>query len=499
MEMILKRLRMRLLKPLFVVLLSSLVCFAKAQTAMPDACRPLEGFPFVFCSDSVDQNLLLTDSFFDQYSTSVPFAVNSYALAANNPFLVKYREKVLPYLREHNLELKKMFIRGASSPEGSHEANAFLAKSRASKLVDEMKAVDSLNYLLVVDAVAEDYQRLINLLHRKGDSGYEIVKSLYEQYKHDPYTLKAKLMSRNAFWNRLVKDYFPYLRDARVILFCAPHQDIVTNVVVAQQVDSLVQDTIPLPVPILSESTATMDAVVHQPPAEYRREWMSVKSNLLFYGAYIPDYDGFCPIPNVAIEFYPLRGHFTYGASLDCPWWQHYDQHHYFQIRNYQVHTRFYLRSGSIKKRQAGMGAAFKGLYFSAYAHAGLYNVCMDANHGYEGEGFGGGLGLGYVIGLGKRQHWRLELGVQGGYFYTRYDPYQWLCPVQPELDPQLYYYKWYGNADDFVRRQHRYTWLGPTRAEITLSYDLLYRRIHKKGISFRSKEKRQNNKKQKK
>ena len=69
---------------------------------------------------------------------------------------------------------------------------------------------------------------------------------------------------------------------------------------------------------------------------------------------------------------------------------------------------------------------------------------------------------------------------MQAGWFFTDYDPYQWLCPVDPDSDQQLYYYKWYGDAKDFKKRQHRYSWLGPTRLEITLSYDLFYRKSKK-------------------
>ena len=220
-----------------------------------------------------------------------------------------------------------------------------------------------------------------------------------------------------------------------------------------------------------------------------RREVLSVKSNVLFDFAYMPGYDRFCPIPNVALEYYPLHGHFTYGASFDCPWWQHYDEHKYFQVRNYQLHTRYYLRSGDIRKRKPGEGAAFRGLYLSLYAHAYLYNICFDEKRGWEGEGWGAGLGIGYVVPLGRSGHWKLEFGLQAGYLSTNYDPYQWKCPVDPDTDKEQYYYKWYGDAKDFQKRQHRFSWLGPTRVEITLSYDLLYRRNNKKGVSFRNRE----------
>ena len=41
-----------------------------------------------------------------------------------------------------------------------------------------------------------------------------------------------------------------------------------------------------------------------------------------------------------------------------------------------------------------------------------------------------------------------------------------------------------------FKTRQYRFSWFGPTRVGITLSYDLLYRRLAKRGVSFRKSEK---------
>ena len=219
------------------------------------------------------------------------------------------------------------------------------------------------------------------------------------------------------------------------------------------------------------------DSITHE---ENRRESMSIKTNVLLDLAYMPGYNRFCPIPNVAVEYYPLHGHFTYGASFDGPWWKHDKEHKYFQLRNYQVHTRYYLLSGDINEQKTGKGAAFKGFFISAYAHAFLYNICFDADRGWEGEGWGAGLGIGYVMPLDRKQHWRLEFGLQAGYLHTLYDPYQWRCPVNPSHDPEQYYYKWYGDAKDFKKRQHRYSWIGPTRVDITLSYDIFYRSSQK-------------------
>jgi hypothetical protein len=216
-----------------------------------------------------------------------------------------------------------------------------------------------------------------------------------------------------------------------------------------------------------------------------RREVLSVKTNVLLDLAYMPGYNRWCPIPNVAVEYYPLHGHFTFGASFDCPWWQDYDAHKYFQVRNYQLESRYYLRSGDIRRNAPGTGAAFRGIYLQAYVHAGLYGIMFDADRGWMGEGFGGGVGAGYVLPLSRNGHWRLEFQLQAGFFSTRYDPFQHENPVNPAYRDNLYYYKWTKKPELFKKRQYRFNWLGPTRVGITLSYDLLYRRYLKSGASF--------------
>ena len=233
-----------------------------------------------------------------------------------------------------------------------------------------------------------------------------------------------------------------------------------------------------------------------------RREVMSLKTNLLFYGVYMPGYGRWCPIPNVALEYYPKKGHFTFGASFDMPWWQDYEAHKFFQVRNYQVESRYYFGNGgngayganganeaNEAYRANGTTAepAYRGFYLQGYVHGGIFGICFDADRGWVGEGIGAGIGGGYVLPLSNNGHWRLELGIQAGFFRCKYDPYQYENPVDPTYQDDLYYYKWTLDPDLFKKRQYRWNWLGPTRIGITLSYDLLYKRIKKKGISFKA------------
>ena len=136
-------------------------------------------------------------------------------------------------------------------------------------------------------------------------------------------------------------------------------------------------------VPTAVPPPADYGATPRQPLPVARRELLSVKTNVLFDFAYIPaGYNRFCPIPNIAVEYYPLHGHFTFGASLDFPWWKDYDAHKYMEVRNYQVEGRYYFESGDISRRPVGEGPAFRHWYLSAYVHTFIYSVCINASHG---------------------------------------------------------------------------------------------------------------------
>ena len=419
-----------------------------------------------------------TDSVFIRNSRPIEFVVDKINISDDDRQWITH--VLIPELQA--LGNRGIVIgRAAASPEGPRPNNNRLANNRRASVDALLSSYGISTKRIRYDVVEEDYPMLCALMRLEGDfDRLNAVDSLMRRYKGNPEQLKRVLKRYNggALWQYVVNKYFPRLRAVRIMAIDKRlvEEKPVAIPSIAEPLDSIK----PFSLTFEPQLRPFSHIVWQMPEKAARRELLSVKTNLLFDFAYMPGYDRFCPIPNVAIEYYPLHGHFTYGASFDGPWWQHYDAHKYFQIRNYQLHTRYYLRSGDIALRKPGEGAAFKGLFFSAYAHAFIYNICFGEKRGWEGEGAGAGLGIGYSLPLGKSEHWRLEFGLQAGWFFTDYDPYQWLCPVDPDSDQQLYYYKWYGDAKDFKKRQHRYTWLGPTRLEITLSYDLFYRKSKK-------------------
>lgn len=381
-------------------------------------------------------------------------------------------------------ELSSLYIRVAASPDGPYDNNVTLSRNRYNAIKDFLKEYGIDESDVVLEIIPEDYYLLRVMLVRANDPWLAEYDSIYHSYT-DEVKRKSALMKYKdgKMWHDFIERYYPNLRAVRMVIF----NKIPEN-------DTIELKSIDTPLPQLQIAGLKYEPMsrLHGLFMSYdtivkpRREILSVKTNLLYDFAYMPGYDRWCPIPNVAIEYYPLHGHFTFGASIDFPWWQHYWQNKYFQIRNYQLETRYYLRSGDIDKVGLGNGAAFKGLYANAYVHGGLFSICFDANHGWEGEGIGAGVGLGYVLPLSRDEHWRLEFAAQVGFFTCKHDPYQFECPVDPTEQDHLYYYKWTGDADLFRRRKYTWSWIGPTKIGITLSYDLFYRKNHKHGISFR-------------
>ena len=387
--------------------------------------------------------------------------------------------------------------RSAASPEGKRNRNHALAQQRRDAAVNFFQRLGFDASRIHFDVVDEEYALLVEMMRQRHDRDYARVCELVRAGAGDGEAIKSRLkgLDGGEVWERLLLEYFPHLRAVRIMAFdynfTVPEVSRVRACVPSRPLLQLPPaDTLPAIGPYIAPAI-TIPASI--PASSCRRELLSLRTNLLEWAAYVPQY-GWCPMPNVALEYYPRHGHWTYGASFDCPWWVGNNTNHkYFELRNYQLEARYYLRSSDksyddVDRHIVAEGQpAFQRWYVQAYTHAFLYQIGFTAQKGWIGEGLGGGLGFGYVLPLSHDGRWRLDLGMQAGYFWTQYDPFVYGKPAYHggEIDGS-YYYDTDLYRDNFQKRMHRFSWFGPTRVGITLSYDLLYRRRCSKrpGIS---------------
>lgn len=185
---------------------------------------------------------------------------------------------------------------------------------------------------------------------------------------------------------------------------------------------------------------------------------IGISTNLIYDATWIPNY-GFTSVPSFSLEYYPARGHWTFGADVDWSHWLHYDTHRFNQIHNITLHARRYFKEGDF---------GFHGLYLKGSLNAVQYGLGWD-QHGWEGEGAGISAGIGHKWNWGS---FFLDMGMDIGFFYSRYDSYVW------GNDATLwYYYDYAGDPNEFVERRKGLTWFGPTRAYISIGFDLFKRK----------------------
>jgi len=190
------------------------------------------------------------------------------------------------------------------------------------------------------------------------------------------------------------------------------------------------------------------------------RPAFAVSTNIPYDITWIPDY-GLTSIPSVSLEFMPARGRLTFGTDVEWPMWQHPEDHRYMQVNNVTLWMRRYFRPAENK---------FKGTYLLANINAVRYGIGLGPDKGWQGEGAGVSLGIGRKMYLWDRVF--IDAGAAFGFFYSGYDPYVWGNDAT-----RRYYYEYFGNPDEFVRRNNRLAWFGPTRIYFSVGIDMFKRK----------------------
>lgn len=456
-------------KFIFALFLVAFAC--SLQAASFASLSPIVPHTFFYLTpDSVSQAPQFSDDEFYRLSTSVIFKVNSTQIRPDDEFFHVYRNEILPIVNDYHLQLRKVFIRGAASPEGPYANNQRLAKGRSDALLAELQRDLIYQYIdaeVDVNSVTEDYGYLCVLMRNAADKDYDIVKGIYDECGGDELCCKQRLMTygKGQLWQRLLQEYFPQLRAARLILwFSEPDEDHAPMLAFPGVEAEQLIPRIPLELPregirfVEPEETGQM--MKYQ-----RRHLIAVRTNLVHDFFYMPRF-GWAFSPNIQLEYYPLKGHLTYNIGMTWGTNRKWSRQQFWQVRDFQFELRRYFKGGG----------RFIGAYLGAFLHGDVYGIGLGQQDGWQGEGGGAGLSVGYTMRLNRKGSLRLEFMAAAGFFFTVFDPYVYGNPVTSTIDGD-YYYDYLGNAASFKKRNHKFSWLGPTNFGIQLTYDIIYRK----------------------
>lgn len=454
----------------YITALTLIICFVAIMVTNVSAYVHDSNYPFIIITkDSVTQAPQFTDEEFYSLSTSVIFKVNRTEVSSDDAFFSLYNDTICAIINKKHLQLRKIYIRGAASPEGPYLNNKRLGRGRSQFLLNALQKSLCNQYVKVdteVNSVTEDYGYLCVLMRKANDPDYAFVKAIYDECGADEICCKQRLMKARGgkLWQRLLKQYFPQLRSARLVLwFSEPDEEHAPL-------------TLPEPVSIVPKSTyvptdaaITNQVVLPEPEPTLeplpRRHLIAVRTNLVHDLFYMPQF-GWAFSPNVQLEYYPLKGHYTYNIGMTWGTKRKWNSQEFFQVRDFQLELRRYFRGGG----------RFLGSYLGAYVNGGVYGIGLSPTKGWQGEGGGAGVTFGYTTKLNRRGNLRLELMAAAGFYMTLFDPYVWGNPVTNTING-YYYYQYYGSAKKFKKRNHRFVWTGPTNVGIQLTYDIIYRK----------------------
>ncbi|MBP5504713.1 MAG: DUF3575 domain-containing protein [Bacteroidales bacterium] len=368
-----------------------------------------------------------------------------------------------------------------ASPEGVREHNLQLSRERARALaplvnqympeyaplisvIDGGEAWEPLHKRIEEDSNLPDYTRQQILAILDDDSVGTDTKKWRLQHRLGTDPILGDL------YDYILDEHYRYLRCLSIQIDYNDKADIKTP-------DTLNDSSVSPPPTVensLADASEADDDISHPQPDELSdtawtgnvhatRPILAVSTNLLYDITYIPKY-GVTSIPSFSLEYYPGNyGRFSFGADVEWPMWQHFDTHRYMQIQNVTLNARWYFAP----KYQHD----YRGAYLLANVNSVRYGIGWE-EHGWEGEGVGTSLGIGYKHSLfgSKRLFW--EAGAAVGCFWSHYDPYYWGNDATG-----WYYYDYDGPLEEFKERNHPLFWLNPTRVWFSVGVDLFNRK----------------------
>lgn len=174
---------------------------------------------------------------------------------------------------------------------------------------------------------------------------------------------------------------------------------------------------------------------------------IAIKTNILFDAALIP---------NIEIEI-PIGKRWSVNTEYMFPWWLSKDNSKAMQMLSGGLEGRLWL--GNRNRRNILCGH-FLGLY----AGGGMYDL-RNNSKGYQGEFYiASGISYGYGLGLGRSFNLEFSLGI--GYMVTHY----------------RHYYCKEDNSILAWQNDGKYTWIGPTKAKVSLVWLIGNRNKNKGG-----------------
>ncbi|MEG0033399.1 MAG: DUF3575 domain-containing protein, partial [Mucinivorans sp.] len=383
--------------------------------------------------------------------------------------------------------IKSIHVSGGASPEGPFDSNRKLSARRASAIhaLIPKRAPELAHIYTVEERIGIRWKELRQLVETDLSTPrrveiLNIIDNVEEANFAKNISRRKSLMDLGVpTWKYLLKYHFPELRSsAAVFIYLMPdtpqkridHINAIirgetTDIDPPVEISPTVPDTLvvaPKPDTIFIDNIIHLhDTVVIEASQDCYRivRPLAFKTNLLF---------DLASLLNVEVEV-PLSQRWSVAGEWMFPWWLWEEKQHALELLQGSLEARYWLTNNySRQDIRLGTHNPLTGWFVGLYGGGGYYDLEWNKK-GYQGEFFiATGLSAGYLKPIGRNLSMEFSLGV--GYLKTDYRHYQ----AKQDL-----------NNDWQLVRQNRgsYTWIGPTKAKISLVWYPHFKAI-KKGVS---------------
>ncbi len=384
----------------------------------------------------------------------------------NRVTLDKFIEMLYKYQEDSLTTIERVEISSYTSPEGGRKLNDALAVERTNSVLNYLKRKitlpDSLYKInnigiawerlrvMVAQSDMPQRERVIHIIDNTPEETWRRVKPTDRWHTLvDSRNKQLMDLAQGVPYRYMMKEFFPDLRSTSVVSLYIKREAKPEPVTLVDKVqteiitsDSLSSDKAASTVQTEQAVVPTIDTLLElgQTKELYTKPLFAVKTNLLFLAALMP---------NVEFEV-PIGNRWSIAGDWMFPWWITDDNANALQVLSGNLEGRYWFGERENRPQLTGWFAGF-------YAGGGLYDLQWRDN-GYQGEFFiAAGLSGGYAHTINRSGSLRMEYSLGIGYLKTDYRYYE-------------------GMEDNkYLVWQHdgNYTWIGPTRAKISLVWML--------------------------
>ncbi len=341
--------------------------------------------------------------------------------------------------------LNTITINAAASPDGNEDYNKSLSWKRAKSIKNYIISnYPSIADKLIVNHIGENWEGLRELVvsDKLVPNSKRVLEIIDSDIRLDTKEWRLRRLDGGSSWRYISKNMLPLLRNTTSTVF---HFNIRYTFMPITLGNTVKQSTLSKDVDLSDICFTTKPIYIDDAVVKQQKPILAVKTNLLY---------NIATLLNLELEL-PIGDKYSLAADIIHPWWIQDNgkvdsKRNRLQARVISLEFRRWLGDRENK-------SVLTGWFVGGYGTYGSFDIERNREGMQSKNLLSGGLSLGFAHSISKNDALRLEYSISAGYAQFDYKEYT------AEFDGT----QW--GWDAFRDYTKSFTWIGPTRLELSL------------------------------